>query len=1397
MSDRSLVYRISISTSDAKAQARSVRATFEAELRQINVGKLDTSSLKGAQAQAKLLAAELERAAKAGDLGQLDTTGIQRAVSEAQALRTALEQAGSAANNVKVPSGGDLPGMSGGGLGSLGGAFLGGFTATAAIAGIRELGEALNETARRGAVFQQLGDVLNDYARSVGTNADAMISAAKKASQGTISEYELILNANRAIQFEVAKTPEAFAKLIELSTALGRAQGIADTQALEFLTTGLARESRLILDNLGLIIDLDEATSRYAETLGKSSGQLSTAERKQALLEEAFRQGATAIEANREAADSAATQFERFDSNVQNLKDSWGQLIATMSADKIGEAANALNDIRETWFEGGQSQDTISRRIEEIKAEIAKFENAEPFTILGFDVSQFKEDIGTLPNLRDELRVLEEMQAATNSASDAFLQQEGIITNVGNALDMTGQKAKAVSAEVLKLYSDQGTSIDKALLGRAEKSVETIGPDQALAQYRQAKQDADRAMQALMDAGVTDATELKFRTAEILTSLLAPFDELEARASEFDLMSALGNFTDVGTALSGLNAGFVDFLPGLSAAREELITLSNEMALTGQLSDEQAARLQYLSAVAYSVADGGSALNAVVAELGGSFLESNAYAAELVNQLFMAEAAYAQGAITGDIYAGIMATLTGQLLTVAQGAGIATGAIMQLNAAQSGMASIGGLAIGGSIANRIQTQQQAAGREQNRREQERYNRDLERSQERSASRAGKLLEDGAKKANQELKSALDKVPGLFSTTQVTEQDMKDAELGVYQEKADEYLRRLRDEVQNGHDWEDVSLDEARAGLERAGLEVGATAEQTLTFLERSINDSSLFSAAENIPIFINEEAVKLAQELQKKSEEGRKNVYAYFGVQVDEAVTAATGGGGGAAVEVKPPEFVDIDPLTDGLQTGLDEYVATTGAVIKEQVATAKNLFFDPADLFGAADGAKTLESAIDLSGIENKINSLESTFDLSGIQAQFDSFVVPKPEIAVTADPAATALMPVVTGQVQPTVNVQFAGAQAGAQSATALQSEIDKLQITITPTLSDDAGQKLALALGDQLGKQSSIFISHGAVTGQAFLVGLQQALAVDDKGNVKIDIAGFIGNSLNTQAETLVAQGRGIAGLLQQGIGEGMAPAEGQAVAGGIAMQISSITIADGVRAPDVSVMAKIDKFAIDQTALYDAKISIPVELDLPQQQTNADGSQGANAITPLITSINTQIRGSQEGIKNQGITIAQILMAGLVAYFKGSQQTAGGEQAATPLADALMTNVATQFAATQNMFYAVGFGPAMSVESGFKDYGYTGLSSGLLDALTTGIRADAENYMQRGATIAGYVQAGMNQQFSAETGVRSAITAGAAWGNAFMQGVFEALNGAGFVDQITTNVIDGITGELEQP
>jgi hypothetical protein len=1404
-----LIYRLSIQTNDAKRQAANIRSTFERELRQIQAGNINFSAATG---QARQLSAELNNVAASGQKvkaalpGGTDffSAGINDAIAQVQNLATA---------------------------------YIG-------LQGIT----AVIDLSKLGTQAQRTYASLNILAGG-GEKAEEVLKAIQKASNGTVTEMEAAGIATQGFALKLARTPAEFEKLTRAAREIVQVSPIINdvSEALTQLALFASNEQSFArADQLGLAVG--EVKDRMAE-LRRENDALSGSQAKLLasvqLLDEKYgatldtiEAQATGIEKLRVAWEDAKVSFatadfgvgaeffsvDRFANSIANsisvLSGNYSDLQAV--ADRVKGTIGTLENRKTAFFfpEDTQPQiDKLNAGFESYKKAVDEVNRAVAAGTPGAD--EYQARLAAL-----SLTIVQ--SGGINDAQVAQLQE------LHNWYNQTAQSVVSL-AEAEKLRAEnkisadqfentrqatifeQQPAIEQALAGRAGKSADVVGIEAAIAIYRQQKAAVDAAIQQLIDSGVSDQNEIAIRVSAITAELMAPFDALEARASTIDLTAALGNFDQVGAALSSLNAGFVDFLPGVSSAREELTTLSTEMALTGELSDEQAARLEYLSAVAYSVADGGSQLSAVINDLGNDFLASNAYAAELVNQLVLTEAAYRNGAITGDIYAGVTATLTGKLLTLAQGAGIATGAIYALNSAQADMASPAGRAIGGSIANRIQSQQQASGREQNRREMERYNRDLARSQERSAGRAGKLLEDGAKRASQELRSALDKVPGLFSASQVTEQDMKDTELGVYQEKADEYLRRLRDEVQNGNDWEDVSLEEARAGLERAGLEVGSTAEQTVALLEKAINDSSLYSAVENIPIFINEEAVKFTQELQSKSEEGRKNIYEYFGLVTDEAVSAATGGGGGGGgVAVRPPELIDIDPLTEGLQTGLDEYVNANGEMVKEQMAKAKALFFDPANLFGTKKGA-------------------------TGAMGP-----AAKPEIIITADASAQALTPFLSsftgGQGPTTAPLPMI---APTVDGAALQAELDKLQITLAPTLADDAGQKIAMALGDQLGQQSAVLISHGAVIGKAFLAGIQQTLSVDGEGNATIDFAGFIANNLGAQAQTFIAQGKGIASLLQQGLSEGMAPAEGEAATGGIAIQISSITLAEGVRAPDVSVMAKIDKFAIDQTALLDADLSIAptidlqavseerekakraltfliepgltlteadragfisnveairpvvsVQLALPEQQTNADGSQGANAITPLLQSINTQTRASTDGIMREGASIAMILVAGLIAHFKGGQQS-GGEQAATPIADALMTSVSAQFMATQNMFYAVGFGPASSVESGFKNYAYDGLSSGLLDALTNGIRADADAYMQRGATIAGYVQKGIGDGFSSDIGIRSAVTAGGVWGNAFVQGALNAINAAGFVDQITTAVVDGITDQVEQP
>lgn len=500
---------------------------------------------------------------------------------------------------------------------------LAGLAAGAGVVGIAALASELDQLARRGAVFEQLGSVLGDFAGSVNSSADAMISAAKRAAQGTISEYELILNANRAIQFEVAKTPEQFAKLIELSTALGRAQGISDTQALEFITTGLARESRLILDNLGLIIDLDKATSDYAATLGKTADQLTQSERKAALLEEAYRQGAVAIQANRDAADSAATQFERFDANVQNLKDNFGLLLAEISGNAIADLANVINDLTEIGFGGGRSVESLRRELADLRAERDRLAAAEPVMLFGINMSEQVGELGRLNVLIAELEA-QLLQAAaaqrdTNDtqaeaaqlsfeAADAHGAQARAALEAANALAETERAAAAAGRAAALAAIDAGALTDElnnlaktsagAIVSAAKGVTDIVGSERAKELANQQLRFLQEQTLELQKQGLA-GLDLTFAYEDIKNQSLAIFENIEeadraAQRAARGGVSALNKaaqeaeraFDELKGKVAGVLSGALD--PGVGVNPDEIL---EALGLRPDAINEDARRL--------------------------------------------------------------------------------------------------------------------------------------------------------------------------------------------------------------------------------------------------------------------------------------------------------------------------------------------------------------------------------------------------------------------------------------------------------------------------------------------------------------------------------------------------------------------------------------------------------------------------------------------------------------------------------------------------------------------------------------------------------------------------------------------------------------------------------------
>lgn len=178
------------------------------------------------------------------------------------------------------------------------------------------------------------------------------------------------------------------------------------------------------------------------------------------------------------------------------------------------------------------------------------------------------------------------------------------------------------------------------------------------------------------------------------------------------------------------------------------------------------------------------------------------------------------------------------------------------------------------------------------------------------------------------RSALESVPGLFGASEVTADQQRMADMGIPQEFADNYLRRLTDEVVNGVDWEGVDIGDAAAA---AGIDPNLPATAILEMFKQAWNDSSLFANPENLK-FIDQSAVKAAIQKQQDQLAGQMNILALFGIK-DEGIATQVAGLGEALAnnfqtQMTPELLKPVgESITSGIATGLgDSAGADTGA---------------------------------------------------------------------------------------------------------------------------------------------------------------------------------------------------------------------------------------------------------------------------------------------------------------------------------------------------------------------------------------------------------------------------------------------------------------------------------------
>lgn len=227
------------------------------------------------------------------------------------------------------------------------------------------------QRAQLGATLIKQAEAFDNLASAAGKSSRTLVESLKVASRGMVAESDLMAASGKALLMNIPA--EKIADLMNIAAATSRMTGQTITQAFDDITLGVARQSRMILDNLGIIVDVDAANEKYAQTLGKTAAALTDAEKKQAFMNAVLAAGNDMIRRlgeSQTSMDGVAKATAQWTEMLGNLN----KEIAEKSNPLFEAIASVLKRINLEFQASAEAAKAYGESIETIDARIAEME---------------------------------------------------------------------------------------------------------------------------------------------------------------------------------------------------------------------------------------------------------------------------------------------------------------------------------------------------------------------------------------------------------------------------------------------------------------------------------------------------------------------------------------------------------------------------------------------------------------------------------------------------------------------------------------------------------------------------------------------------------------------------------------------------------------------------------------------------------------------------------------------------------------------------------------------------------------------------------------------------------------------------------------------------------------
>ena len=231
------------------------------------------------------------------------------------------------------------------------------------------IGQAI-DMAGVGAKLENQAAAFQNLSSAAGASVGRMLGSLKKASNGLVAEADLIGAAGKAMLMNIPAGE--ITKLMEVAAATSRMTGQTITEAFNDITLGVARQSKMILDNLGIIVDVDRANQDYARALGKTADALTDAEKRQAFSNATLKSGTEMIE----RLGSSQGTLEGVNKALTAQKNLWDEISRQIARTAEGplvsysQMIDSLTVKLKKWVEEANAENMIEefRRIENLRA---------------------------------------------------------------------------------------------------------------------------------------------------------------------------------------------------------------------------------------------------------------------------------------------------------------------------------------------------------------------------------------------------------------------------------------------------------------------------------------------------------------------------------------------------------------------------------------------------------------------------------------------------------------------------------------------------------------------------------------------------------------------------------------------------------------------------------------------------------------------------------------------------------------------------------------------------------------------------------------------------------------------------------------------------------------------